>query len=172
MARKHRSTLTQVRLKEVLHYDPETGIFTRKITVGRYKRGEVAGSPSSHGYIKIMVDGVYQSAHQLAWFYVYGEFPESDLDHKNRNRADNRIENLRKCDDARNAKNAGIRKTNRSGYKGVSWKTQVSKWVVQIQVDGVKKHVGYFTSEIDAAKAYDVEARRYFGEFAVTNFEE
>jgi hypothetical protein len=88
--------LTQERLKELLHYDPETGIFTNLTQRGGHaKKGAVAGTKNSIGYVCIRIDYDQYRAHRLAWLYVYGEFPEKFIDHMNEIRDDNRIINLR-----------------------------------------------------------------------------
>ena len=77
--------LTQERLKEVLHYDPETGIFMWLVAPnGRIRVGMEAGS-SHDGYIGIKVDRILYKAHRLAWFYMTGEWPANDVDHWDRN---------------------------------------------------------------------------------------
>src|SRR6185437_14856888 len=75
----HPSRLTQARLKELLDYDPVTGIFVWKSDRPRVKRGDVAGGPDAWGYVKIGVDGLLFPAHRLAWLWVYGEFPAQRL---------------------------------------------------------------------------------------------
>jgi AP2 domain len=101
-------------------------------------------------------------------------FPESDIDHKNRDKLDCQKHNLRLCNDAQNQQNK-IKSTRNgvatsSKYKGVSWKMRKNKWTAQIRVDGLGIHLGYFTVETEAARAYDVAALQHFGEFALLNF--
>jgi Demerecviridae HNH endonuclease len=92
--RRRQLSLTQERLKELLHYDPGTGRFRWRVQQGnRGPKGE-AGTTNPSGYCKIRVDGVTHSAHRLAWLYVYGKQPTSDIDHKKGNPTDNRIANL------------------------------------------------------------------------------
>ena len=87
--------LTQSRLKELLYYDPYSGIFTWKISSGNMPAGSAAGCLSPEGYIRITIAGKKYKAHRLAWFYVYGYFPENQVVHLNGARDDNRISNLR-----------------------------------------------------------------------------
>ena len=91
-------------------------------------------------------------------------------DHIDRDGLNNRRSNLRPDPNGHNQANRGRQKNNTSGYKGVSWKNGKGKWVAQIQVDGKRRHLGYFEDPIEAAKAYDRAALQHQGEFAVLNF--
>ena len=93
------------RLQEILDYDQETGIFTWKINqCGARKKGQIAGTKNKNGYIVIRHKKLYY-AHRLAWLYVHGIFPDSVIDHINRNKSDNRINNLRSVSHADNMYN-------------------------------------------------------------------
>jgi HNH endonuclease len=121
MTRK-REALTQAELKEHLHYDPETGIFTRlKSIAHRVKIGDIAGCLHvGSGYVNIRVFGIHYKAHRLAWLYIHGINPCNDIDHINGNRSDNRIINLR--DVTRSVNKQNTRKcssNNKSGFLGV-----------------------------------------------------
>jgi hypothetical protein len=98
--------------------------------------------------------------------------PQSVVDHKNGDKLDNRRENLRICTIAENIRNSktSTKKGKTSRYKGVYWVGRIKKWVARIHVDRKGLHVGVFTDEAEAARAYDVAARQHFGEFARTNF--
>lgn len=147
--------LTQSRLKELLHYDPDTGVFTRRVqTSSRAMIGDVAGSLLPDGYRRIMIDGGKHRAHRLAWLYMTGEWPTNQLDHMNGVRDDNRIANLREATNAENKQNREISKNNRSGFMGVSWHKHTRKWVAHIQIAGSKKHLGLFTTPEAAHAAY------------------
>ena len=126
--------LTAEYLRSVLHYSPETGIFTWKVsTAHRVKVGDVAGSQNGLGYLSIQLQSRPQLAHRLAWLYVYGSWPKDQLDHINRNRSDNRISNLREVSNKQNMQNASKPSNNTSGHPGVYWHKQRSKWVAQIK---------------------------------------
>ena len=91
-------------------------------------------------------------------------------DHRNHNGLDNQRNNLRIADKAQNQQNRTERRNSYSKYKGVSWNKRDRKWQVYIGLGGKSKYVGYYEDEKEAARAYDAEARKYFGEFANTNF--
>jgi len=113
--------LTQKRLKELLHYNPETGIFVWKISVSNIKAGSTAGYEMSAGYSEIGIKNKRYYVHHLAWLYMYGEFPKGDIYHINHNRSDNRISNLRTVTRQENTRNASKSAINTSGVTGVSW---------------------------------------------------
>ena len=94
--------------------------------------------------------------------------PGLEVDHVNRNKLDNRRRNLRICEHRGNARNAARRVDNASGYKGVSWRSDVKKWRVRL-ANGGQKYLGLFDDKLDAARAYDAAARELFGEFACLN---
>lgn len=168
------SDLTQARLKELLHYDPETGVFTWRAESSYRARfsGQVAGSPHCRGYVAMKVDQRRYLAHRLAWLYVHGTWPEGDIDHDNRDRKDNRIANLRDTNQTHNNGNMPRPKHNTSGYKGVHWNKKNRNWVAHISKNKVFHHLGCFDDIVEAAKAYDDAAATLFGEFARTNFGE
>lgn len=152
---------TQEYLKSVLRYDPKTGLFVW--IRNSYVKKSVAGCLTRKGYICIKISGIGYLAHRLAWLYVYGYMPKQ-LDHKDRNRANNRIGNLREATNSQNA----INKKRKNKFTGVVQRG--NKWLAQIEVDGKKYHIGVFSSPEFAAKAYDEAAKRYHGEFASLNF--
>ena len=151
--------ITQNRLKELLLYRPETGVFTWvRPQSNRVKLGAAAHSVGSGGYLRLGVDGERYLAHRLAWLYVYGQMPDSEIDHINQNKTDNRIVNLRLATRRENAQNVKTRATNKSGAKGVSWDVDRKKWRAQINIDGKRKYLGLFSTVQDAAEAYNLMA--------------
>jgi hypothetical protein len=168
-------TLTQQQLKEILHYEPETGIWTWRQAPSQYMPqlvGQRAGSIGRDGTRRIQINGRYYYAHQLAWFYMTGKWPKGEVDHRNHIQGDNRWENLRESDSHQNSCNRRKRKNNTSGYKGVSWRKRDEKWETKIQVNGKTIHPGAFKRIDFAAWMYDVAAVKYHGKFAVVNFPE
>lgn len=159
-------------LREALDYNPETGVFVRKATSTfnpKVKPGMVAGSKYTNGYVGIRVGKQRYSAHRLAWFYVYGHWPNGDIDHINMVRDDNRIANLREATVSQNMANISTPKHNSSGYKGVYYDKHNCKWVANIQVDGKRRYLGRFSDKEDAAEAYNNHARHIFGDYARLN---
>jgi hypothetical protein len=151
--------LTTEKLRELLHYEPETGRFTWLVKRrGHTRAGDEAGRIHENGYRMIKVSQVRYLAHRLAWFYVRGEWPANEIDHINRDRADNRIANLRTATHAENGQNRGARAGSKSGVKGVSWMSRLSLWEARITVNGKTKYLGTFAELADASRAYQVAA--------------
>ena len=146
--------LTQERLKQVLHYDPTTGVFTwTACRLSRYT-GTRAGNVSNvHGYERINIDKISYRSHRLAWLYVYGEFPETGIDHINRVKTDNRIANLRVANQAENGQNMSMSILNKSGCRGVNWDKATGRWMSGIIVNGKKINIGRFLCKEDAIAA-------------------
>lgn len=165
-----REQITAERLRELLSYDPETGTFRWNVTRGGTGRaGSVAGCiDETTGYRRICIDGRRYYAHRLAWFYMTGEWPVEEIDHRNTVRGDDRWENLREASHAGNRQNSGKRRTNTSGLKGVSWHAGASKWMAKIQVNGRQVYLGLFTNIDAAAAAYTTASERLHGEFGRT----
>ena len=144
--------ITQAELKEILHYDPGTGIFTWK-TDGRgrgHKIGNVAGTCTEYGYIRIGIYGRYYMAHCLAILYTDGYLSEYTVDHIDRVRDNNRRNNLREASHQCQMRNSGINKNNFSGIKGVTWNKTYNKWQAQVMVNGMCKYLGLFTDFLEA----------------------
>jgi len=149
------SELTQERLKEVLDYNPDTGLFTWKVRLSiRAVKGKVAGVINERGYIKIQIDKKIYRGHRLAWLYIHGKFPALGIDHINGNRADNRIDNLREATDSENKQNKAAQKNNKSGYLGVYWSKTMMKWTARIQLNYVTTPLGYYETPELAYAAY------------------
>lgn len=158
--------LTAERLREVVHYDPDTGRFTRKVRLAqRHQVGDDACHPMSNGYLRIGIDSQRYLAHRLAWLYVHGEWPRRLLDHINGDRADNRISNLRECTHSQNQENRRkAQANNQSGYMGVYFQRQNKNWVARIVINGKRKHLGCYQSAEKAHQAY-LSAKRKMHEF-------
>lgn len=163
-----RDLLTADRLRELLSYDPDTGVFVWKVKRGGLAQaGTVAGTILTKGHRAIEIDDVLHAAHRLAWLYVYGEWPIGWLDHANNKPDDNRIANLRLATPAENARN---RRTwsNRTLPKGVHRAKggRTKPFEARIFVDGRLKHIGCFATVDDAKAAYLAAAKVHYGDFA------
>ena len=165
------NNISQEYLKSILNYNPDTGLFRWKVrTSNRIKIGDIAGSIHKcrlANYISIQIDGHKYQAHRLAHLYIYGWMPE-EVDHIDDNgpKTDNRICNLRKSTISQNMHNRGEYKSNKSGYKGVSWHKRVKKWRAQIKYNNKVMHLGYFSTPEEAYEAYKEAALRLHGEYA------
>jgi len=146
------------RLRELLNYDRETGIFTWAITRRGCRKGSVAGCKMKHGYIAIRLDDALYTAHRLAWLHVTGEWPANQIDHINRDRADNRFSNLRAVTNAENAQNQKAR-ANKSGFTGV--RKENSKWLAEIKINYKPIRIGLFETPEAAHEAYVAAKRKY-----------
>lgn len=108
---------------------------------------------------------------RLVWFAVNGPIPEGmEINHKNHDRADDRIENLELVTRAENNRYRNKQKNNTTGYKGVSWYKEQNKFKTEIRVNRKKKYLGFYACPIEAARVYDKAAREHFGRFAILNF--
>lgn len=157
--------LTQEKMKSVIRYNPDTGIFIWLVGNNKRKAGDIAGGIGAAGYWMIGVSGKRYYAHMLAWLYMTGEFPTVGIDHKDRCKTNNKWDNLRLATKAQNSANTEIMSTNKSGYKGVSWHRDLYKWQVHIRINGKSKYLGVYTSKEEAAQVYRNAAIREHGEF-------
>ncbi len=152
---------TQARLKEVLRYDPDTGIFIR---LHPPHQGRPLTWGDGKGYVRAVVDGQAYRAHRLAWLYMTGECP-AEIDHINGVPSDNRLANLRPA--TRTENNANRRKTeNPSGFKGVSLDKKTHRWRARIRIHRQRVFLGVFDTAEQAHQAYVDAAKRLFGEYA------
>lgn len=162
------TTLTAERLRELLRYEPETGVFTRRIATGyrgRHRAGEIAGSINDQGYRIICVGTEKYRAHQLAWLYMKRVWP-GELDHINGVRDDNRLCNLRKTSSSQNKANSKLRTDSVSGFKCVRWEKRRRHYVARIRANGKQTHLGSFNTPERAFVAYLLAAKKHFGAFA------
>lgn len=159
--------LTQQRLKELLHYNPETGVFTWKVWRGdKAKVGTVAGRQAHpRKQIQIRVDNVQHGAHRLAWLYMTGCWPKQYIDHINRNSLDNRFKNLREATPSQNEYNTAAHKDSTHKIKGVTLDKLSKTWFARIQIEGRRIYLGHFKTAIDAGVAYEQAAKKHHGEF-------
>jgi HNH endonuclease len=158
--------LTLTRLKELLYLDISTGLLYWTVNgPGKRRVGKAAGTIDNHGYRVICVDYKSYFAHRLIWFYVHGEWPPHELDHKEMLRADNRVSELRLATHGQNKANSKRQRNNTTGYKGVSWFKPKRKFMVEVQKDKKRHFVGYFNTAEEGYLAYCKKAKELHGEF-------
>jgi hypothetical protein len=164
------SPLTHERLLSVLHYDPDTGRFTWLASLAhRVKVGDEAGSNHGSGYFEIGIDNVRYLAHRLAWFYMSGEWPSAQIDHRDLDRSNTRWNNLRLATHGQNVHNSGPRKHNSHGFKGVTfYPSKKTKWHARIMFQRKLYLLGFFNTPEEAHAAYAKKAAELHGEFART----
>lgn len=156
--------LTQARLKELLSYDPETGLFTWNQSRGRVSAGTRAGTVSTKGYNIITIDLKKLRCARLAFLYMTGSFPQNDADHRNTIRTDDRWLNLRDATSSQNGANKNPSKRNKTGVKGVD--LSHGKFRASINFRGKFKHLGLFEKLEDTAEAFRKASNDNHGEFA------
>lgn len=143
-------SITQERLKELVHYDPLTGFFVlKKYRGGRVKEGEILGSKTQNGYVEIKVDGKTYKAHRLAFIYMEGRLP-SEVDHLNRVRNDNSWANLKDSTRGENCRNRGALKHR---YLPVGVYAHRNKFKAMVGVDYRPKYLGLFDTPELASEA-------------------
>lgn len=147
--------LTPERLRELLHYDAETGVFVWKVgRRGNVKAGDRAGCDNgTNGYRVLKVLGITYLEHRLAWFYMTGAWPDEDVDHRNGDRADNRFDNLRAATRKQNLENQKLHCDNTSGYRGVTMDKRTGRFVARIIHNRRGYHIGVFDTAEQAAAA-------------------
>lgn len=162
--------LSLERLKALLHYDPETGLFTWLVSKGTVKSGKIAGtvgvSGSGREYINIRLDRKQYQGHRLAWFYMTGSWPGHVVDHEDGDGLNNKWLNLREATHNQNHYNQFLNRNNKSGVKGVNWHKGCQRWRASITYEGRKIHIGLFTSLDEAQVAIEKVRKELHGEFA------
>jgi len=156
-----------INLKEILEYNPNTGVFTRKDL-----KNKIIGTPDKDGYLKVVIKFKDYRLHRLAWFLSYGEWPKNQIDHINRIKDDNRLCNLREATPSENLANR-VLNNNKFNYVGVNFDKRKSEksYMARIMVFdsklGIKKrkHLGYFATAQEASEVYDLWAQMTQGEF-------
>ena len=145
--------LTAQRVKELFEYHP-SGNLIRKLPTGRSTRiGTVAGGLGSDGYYSICIDNVGYKLHTVIFLWHHGYIPENQIDHIDRDKLNNKIENLREVSAICNRRNIGVFKNNTSGIPGVLFLNGRNKWCARIKVNGRSIHLGNFNSKDDAVLA-------------------
>jgi hypothetical protein len=159
------SDLNFTHLKELLQYNPETGVFTWINKMGRrVKAGAKAGCLTKRGYVQIRINFKSYAAHRLAWLYIHESFPSMSIDHIDGDKTNNAIKNLRLATIAENCQN--LKKSRgKTGFLGVT-KDSVrgNRWKASIKLNGKQKHLGWFKTPEEAHQAY-IDAKRLMHPF-------
>ena len=150
------------RLRELFDYDPDQGLLIRK---GKHFRKR-EGMRSARSYRACTINRVSYRHHRLVWIWHNGDPGQMVVDHINRDRHDDRIENLRLASYSENRRSSGMFKTNTSGYKGVTFEKTVGRWKAYIYLNNKRKHLGIFPTKEEAAAAYQQAAAEMHGAFA------
>lgn len=155
------SELTAERARELLDYDPITGVLSwKKRPRGKRDPSLVAGTRCPNGYTQTGIDGRRYRNHRLAWLITHGSWPVGQIDHRNGKRDDNRMVNLRDVPRAYNQQNQRApRKDNSTGFLGVSWHARSSRFRADIHISGKQISLGSYSTP-EAAHAAYVAAKR------------
>lgn len=137
-------SITQEQLKKKVYYREDGVLCWRGDFSSRARKNEPAGCLIGSGYVLLRINKVLYKAHRLVWLYHNGYFPENQIDHIDRERANNRIENLREVSQICNSRNMKTRGSNTSGIKGLYWEESTQKWIVQAKVKYKHIHLGCF----------------------------
>jgi hypothetical protein len=159
-----KSDFTPEILKQFLHYDPDTGLFTWiKLHGRRAKIGDIAGTKTTNGRIGIGFMGHRCYAHRLAWFYIHGHWPTTGIDHIDGDPSNNRLSNLREANQVENMQNIPrISKISKSGLTGAFWITSKKKWTSSIMINSKLIILGYFpTAELAHAAYCEAKAKHH-----------
>lgn len=141
--------LTQEKVKELLEY--KNGNLIWKIrTSNRVNVGDIAGGDDGHGYIFISVLGKRYQIHRVIWLWHYGYLPENDIDHIDRNKVNNKVENLREVTRTCNLRNSNRSDTNVSGVRGVVWDNERGRWLAHLSFGNKSKYLGRSTDLTEA----------------------
>lgn len=163
MSRVHRVSHEYVLL--MLRYNPETGELCWSERAPSQRRGKIAGFVSWNGYRRIVLSGENIFVHRLVWFYVHNRWPSHLLDHRDGDRSNNRLSNLREATHSQNSSNRKV-VVSSSGLKGVCFHRLTGKWQAAIKSEGRSFHIGLFSTKEEAYEAYMKEANLRHGPFA------
>lgn len=156
------TNLTQADVKALFDYDAENGILIRK-TFGNgcpYNK-PVGHKPACDGYGQVRVGDSMYKTHRIIWLWCKGSWPKFEIDHIDKNKMNNRIENLEDVEHKRNQQNREIQSNNTSGYSGVSFHKPAGKYVARIKNSGELTHLGLFNTPEEAFLAYMLGKIKY-----------
>lgn len=158
--------ITQERLKELLSYDPLTGVFLWRGGQKKTVAGTVAGTVDKDGYIIICADQKLYRAHRLAWLWMTGDWPKGQIDHKDLVKTNNQFSNLRDATKSQNMWNLKCRSNSATGIKGVQYDARRGLYYAKITANGRKTWLGYHKTADAAAAAYRTASTEQHQQFA------
>ncbi len=158
------------KMKAALRYDPESGLFHWLVDNGPVSAGDQAGCVAPSGYVMIGWDYRNYRAHRLAWLFMTGDWPPKgkEIDHRNRQKSDNRWSNLRLADRVQNGANITVKSDNKSGVRGVYRNQKRGIWEASIRVNYKRIWLGEHATIEAAAEARAKAEKIHYGEFAPT----
>jgi hypothetical protein len=161
-------TLEAEELREIFHYDPETGVITRKKNFRKYRDriGKVCTWKVSFGHLAVSHKRKSILAHRLAVLLMTGDWPAEFVDHVNGDPADNRWCNLRQCSRAENTRHQKVHKRSATGHRGVHYVKRYDAWRAVICVNRKLIYLGQFGRIEDAIAARAAASLKYHGEFS------
>lgn len=151
--------------KTFFSYDPDTGEIRYRLRRGKCVVGTIIKCRTDSGHIVFGFERKHIRVHRLAWALTTGEWPVHEVDHINGDASDNRWCNLRQATHAENMKNMKVPRTNKTGFKGVSWDSQSRCFQAHIKANGVNYRLGRYRKAEDAHEAYKAASLRLHGEF-------
>lgn len=154
--------MTQTELKDILHYNQDTGVFLWLVSKGRMKAELVAGSPDGCGHLQIKINKKQYKAHRLAFLYMNGEMPSDEVDHINGCPSDNRWENLREVSRKENGENLKLSLKNSSGFRGVCFNKARNKFQADVIHFGKHHYLGLFDTAQEANEAVKIARSKLF----------
>ena len=161
--------ITHARVRQVFDYNPSTGYVIWKIKpkhrAGIIEVGDRAGYSHWKGYRWITLDNKGYAEHRLIWFWVTGKWPPNQIDHKDGNKANNKWDNLRLATNGQNQANTRLRKTNTTGYKGVTYNKKQKVYIAQVCINGKVTYLGSFTTPEEAYAKRCQVTQELHGEF-------
>lgn len=153
-------------LQKELRYDSASGLLWWITPAKGRQRLRPAGTVSKDGYVRLCINYKRYLAHRVIWLIATGKWPKEEIDHINMNRSDNRLVNLREATYSQNKANAVVRRNNKARLRGVRWRADANKWEARICFNYNKMYLGLFATKELACNAYEMAAKKHFGEFA------
>jgi hypothetical protein len=160
--------LTADIVRHLFDFEPDTGflIWKNPPMFCSKKAGERAGNVNSTGYRRVMIEKKFYAEHRLIWLYYHGYWPQGFIDHKDGQKANNAIGNLRECDRSQNAANMKVTARSSTGLKGAYWSKRHNRFVSKIRVRGKYINLGLHKTAEQANAAYMAASQKLNGQFA------